>query len=523
MKKIISIFALLSFLTIEGCIEDNGNYAYTDIDPVVIDTTGQNIQPAYVVSRFDTLTIAPRIIYKGQEIVKSSEAPLDYCWTLYTTHTGVGVDYTVDTLAMTRVLSQPITRTAGEYRLQLTVRNRDNGAEEYFQVTCKVEESITAGWMLLYEPADEPSSTDIGIVVNEWTKRNVIRDREFWDLYKSSNGAHLKGMPLTVQHTAANLGQGDDAIMIFTTETFAGVNCATLEKIMEFSNLFYDAPSHYDVSYYGANGAMALGETVINNNKVYATSFMWKRNNFFGVAKGGNYGELAPWASATHGQMFDAIVYDQTAQHFLCCPRGGVSFLSFVPQDPNSAFDVNNVGMELLMGDYGNSTNYYDYLLFAKEDERYLAVANFGVYSNQQLPNIGVALYNISKSPDIRNVTSWQSAYLGQFVLYSAGNKVYNLAYNQSTEGKVLWTAPNSDEEVTCVRLQKYYYMALQSRILPNANQIIHIATWNSKIKEGKLYEYQTNPASGALIGQPKIYKVPGKIKEMGWKYAMEM
>lgn len=522
MKKIFSICILLSFLTMVGCVEDNGNYTYTDIDQVVIDTTGRNIQSDYVVSRFDTLTIAPRIIYNGQEISNGDNAPLDYVWTLYTTHSGAGVDYTVDTLATTCVLHQPITRTAGEYRLQLTVRNRDNGVEEYFQTTCKVEESITAGWMVLYEPADEPSSTDIGLVVNEWTKKNIIRNREFWDLYKSSNGAHLEGAPLTVLHTAANLAQGD-AIMIFTTKTFAGVNYATLEKIMTFDNLFYHVPSSYDVSYYGANGAMAFGETVINANKVYTTSFMARRNDFFGVAKSGSYGKLASWASATHGTMFDAVVYDQTAQRFLCCPRGGVSLLSFAPQDPNGAFDVNNVGMELLMGDYGNSVNYYDYLLFAKGEERYLAVANFGTRSNQQLPNIGVALYNISKSPDIQNATSWQSAYLGQFVLYSAGNKVYNLAYNRSTEGKVLWTAPNPDEEVTCVRLQKYYSMALHSRIMPYANQIIHIATWNSKAKEGKLYEYLTNPASGALIGEPKVYKVPGKVKEMGWKYAMEM
>ena len=54
------------------------------------------------------------------------------------------------------------------------------------------------------------------------------------------------------------------------------------------------------------------------------------------------------------------------------------------------------------------------------------------------------------------------------------------------------------------------------------ANRILHIATWNESKKEGKFYEYEINPASGALLGEPKVYTVPGKVKSMCWKYAME-
>ena len=450
------------------------------------------------------------------------EAPLDYTWTLYTLHTGAGVDYTIDTLATTRILDAPITRGGGEYRLQLTVKNRNDGVEYYMSTQLNIEESISAGWILLYECADEPGTSDVGLVVNEWTKRNIIKNREFWDLYKASNNSHLDGAPVSMLHTIANLAQGD-IVMLFTDKTYAGVSYTTFEKNTSFGNLFYEEPARYDVTYYGPAGATGLGETVINDNKVYTTTFMGSRNNYFGVAKSGDYGKLAPWASAVKSAMYDAVVYDQTNQRFLVAPRGGVSFMPFGTQAPTAAFDVNNVGMELLMGDWGGNTSYYDYLLMKKGDERYLLEANFGTRSSITLPNLGLNLYNVSASPGIKEATTMAAAYLGQYILYGAGNKVYNLAYNQSTTATTLWTAPAAGEEVTCVRLQKCYYMMLHQRILPNANQIMHITTWNESTKQGKLYQYQVNPASGAIIGDPKIYNVPGKVKEMCWKYAMEM
>lgn len=524
-KKVLGGMRLLvlslSSLLFASCYDDKGNYDYIDLEKVEIESPGERILDRYVISRFDTLTIDPIVTYQGKQVV-GDEAPLDYLWTLYTTASGAGVDYTIDTLATTRKLEAQITRGGGAYHLQLTVRNRNDGVEYYMGTSVTIEESISAGWILLYECADAPGQSDVGLVVNEWTKRSIIKNREFWDLYKASNNTHMNGAPVTMLHTCANLAQGD-IIMLFTDKEYAGVSHTTFEKNTAFENLFYEVPSKYDVTYYGPAGSTAMGETIINDNKVYVTSFMGGRSNFFGVSMSGNYGKLAPWASAVRAASFDAVVYDQTNQRFLVAPRGGVSFMSFGPQDPNAAFDVNNVGMELLMGDWGGNTNYYDYLLMKKGSEYYLAEANFGMRSNINLPNIGMGLHNITNSPGISTATSMAAAYLGQYIVYSSGNKVYNLAYNQSTTATTLWTAPEVGEEVTCVRLQKYYYMMLHQRILPSANQLMHIATWNENTKQGKLYEYQVNPASGAILGEPKVYNVPGKVKEMCWKYAMEM
>lgn len=520
MKKIFFAATMALALTCVSCYDDKGNYDYTDLEVVEVEKPGDNILEKYIISRFDTLTIDPKVTYQGKQVV-GDEAPLDYLWTLYTTHTGVGVDYTIDTLSTSRKLDAQITRGGGDYALHLTVRNRNDGVEYYMQTQLTIEESISAGWLLLYECADAPGQSDVGLVVNEWTKNNIIKNREFWDLYKASNNRHLNGEPRCIHHTVANLAQGD-IVMIFTNKEYAGVSHNTFEKNTTFGNLFYEEPANYGFNYYGPAGAAALGETLVNDNKVYVTSFMGSRNNFFGVAKSGDYGKLANWASATRAASYDAVVYDQTNQRFLVAPRSGVSFTSFAAQAPTAAFDVNNVGMELWMGDFGGAM-FNDFLFFKKGSEYYLAEANFGLTSNINLPNLGTGLYNITASPGIANATTMAAAMQGQYVLYGSGNKVYNLAYNQSTTATTLWTAPDSGEEVTCIALQKFYYRVIaMAGILPYANRILHIATWNESKKEGKFYEYEINPASGALLGEPKVYTVPGKVKSMCWKYAME-
>ncbi|MBQ3827765.1 MAG: hypothetical protein II812_06405, partial [Prevotella sp.] len=178
---------------------------------------------------------------------------------------------------------------------------------------------------------------------------------------------------------------------------------------------------------------------------------------------------------------------------------------------------------QLLMGDWGMGASVnmpYDYNIFSNGNQRFLTISNF-VNTNATTPRVGMGYYDITSSPGIQQATTMAAASLGQYVLYGSGDKVYNLMYNRSTTANVLWTAPNSGEEVCCVRLQKFYFFTLARAMLPHGDAVLHIATWNESTKEGKLYEYEINPASGAIMGEPYIYTVPGKVKDMGWNSIM--
>lgn len=518
-RHILFFCGLLGIMLFGSCYDDKGNYTYHELDEITIDTTDCGLLSAYVVTRFDTITIEPKVYFNGQLANNNQDAPLDYLWTFYNASTGVGVDYTVDTLGTECTLHAELSRPAGSYTLQLTVTNRETQIQSYFTLPFSVEESITAGWMMLYECADEPGTSDVGLVVNQLVKKNIITDKEFWDLYAASNNQHIEGKPVRILHTV--IAMPNDLVVIATDKNLIGADNNNFNTVLAFDDFFYESPSTRDIKWYGAMGVSRMGEMLINNNEVYTnTGSMGSRSTFFGVPRSGTHGELAPWSSDVLGASYNSVVYDQTSQCFRCVNSSSIEFSSFAGQDLETCeFDVNNVGMNLLMGDWGR--NYYDYILMSQGNDRYLAVANF-INSNSSSQNIGLHMYNISASPEITQATSMCAAYMGEYVLYGAGSNVYNLKYNNSTEAQVLWNAPSADEEVVCVRLQKFHFNTLYSLMMPNKDAILHIATWNENTQEGKLYQYRINPADGSILNEPRIYTVPGKIKDMGWKYILE-
>ena len=509
-----------------SCYDDEGNYNYTTLDEVTIDTTGCNMPPAISVQRYDRITFEPTVYYNGEVANNNESMPLDYVWTLYSSHSGVGMEYVTDTLSNTPCLDAEITSLAGSYMLQLTVTQRETGVEEYFNMTCQVEESITAGWMLLYERADQPGTSDVGLVVNSLVKKNITaaQEREFWDLYSASNQEPLQGTPVRIIHPVINMGSGNDPVICLTSEELAGVNNATFQKTMSFEDFFYSAPTEVNPIWYGTSSRMARRCMLINNNSIHTVDYNSNTDNYMGSAKSTDYGELASWGSDVTSNN-DAVVYDQTNQRFYHIVQYTTAVIPFEAQSQNAAFDVNNVGATLLASDWGRGNNAMtanDYLLMGNGSNRYLAIANFNGAATDT--NVGIGWYDITASPGIAEATSIAAACNGEYVLYGSGNKVYNLLYNSSNVAQEAWTAPSANEIVTCVRINKYYFATLMNYgIQPNPNVIVHIATWNESAREGKLYQYTIDPATGAISGEPRIYTVPGKVGDMSWKYIMEM
>ncbi len=532
MQKLIWNITIVLGVVLAGalttsCYDDKGNYDYIRLDEIVIDTTGLGVLPAYSLLRYDSLFIPVKIRYNGKEVQQDKNAPLDYVWTIYTTHTGAGLEYVTDTIGYSPDLNAEITSLAGNYQVQLTVTHRETKVEHYFKISCQVEESITAGWMLLYERADRPGTSDVGLVVNSLVKKNITQGREYWNLYTASNQAPLEGTPVRIQRPLVSLASGTDQVICLTNKQLVSLNNATFEKVYDFEHFFYTAPATVAPKWYGPSGRMMNKHFLINDNKIHTVSYVSVTGggNYMGDAKSADYGELAAWGSDVTASN-DAVVYDQTNGRFYHIIQYTSQVVPFAAQNPDAAFDVNRVGMKMLMADWGraggNPMQGHDYAIMEKGNERYLIIANF--CGNAADANVGLGLYNITNSPGILKATSMAAAFLGEYVLYGAGNKVYNLAYNSSTTAIEAWTAPAANEEVTCVRLQKFYFASfMQAGIIPNANQVVHIATYNKETREGKLYQYRINPASGEITGEPFVYTVPGKVGDMAWKYVMEM
>lgn len=542
MKMKLYYIACATVLTVfAGCYGDEGNYDYHALDDVRIDTVQTGMQSEYALMRFDTLRLQPKIYFNGLLVTAAEQAPLSYLWTIYSAVSGVSGSTVIDTLGTSRELQSVISRTGGNYYVQLTVTNRNDGVQQYFRVPVSVSEVFDGGWMVFYERADRPGYSDLALVYNKWTKLNVNYNRFYTQLYEVTNGEPLRGRPVRCLDIAVSLASGNNYVGLCTDETLVGVSENNIERALTFADFFHEAPAIEKPVWYGQHGSGVMSgqssEVLINDNHIYTNTYSFSategRTTRFGVAKfDDGIGQLAPWnAEVPNTLNYGVVVYDQTYQRFRYACYNEAQLQEFGEQDMEvAAFDVNNTGMQLLMGDWGRGTSQavslrpYDYLLMSKGAERYLAVANFSTTAPQST-NIGVALYPLDGlCPDIQQATSLSASHVGSFVYYAATDKVYNFAYDSGKPATVAWQSPEEGDVVTCVRIMKYYHGTVYGYgLVPRSDNLVHIATWNEEKREGHLYQYLINPASGILNTTSSFdYPIPGRVKDMAWKFSMQ-
>lgn len=537
------LFIIVCLLAFTACYEDKGNYEYHELVEVLIDTTGTGMQEEYSIMRYDRLRLAPNIYYDGRLVTEDESAPLDYQWTIFSAVSGIGTSTVIDTIGHESVLDTIITRTGGTYYVQLVVTNRLDGIRQFYRTHVAVSEIFDGGWMLLYERADMPGYSDFALVYNNWVKSNVTYDRIYTNLYSETNGEPLEGSPIRCLDIAVSLSSGNNYIGLCTDKTLVGVSENGIERALSFQDFFYQSPAVQAPVWYGQHGSGVMSgqssEILINGNDVYTNTYSFSategRTTKFGVAKHSDedvVGELAAWNAEVPATLnYGVIVYDQTNQCFRYAAYNSAVLEHFAEQDLTvAAFDVNHTGMQLLMADWGKGTTTgvnlrpYDYMIMARGNERFLAVANFSS-STPADNNIGVGLYDMTaKCPNVASATTMAASHVGNFIYYGAGNRVYNYAYDSGKIASAAWKAEEEGEQVTCVRMMKYYHGTVYGYgMVPNSDNLLHIATWNEQTQEGHLYQYKINSASGALIKTScREYVVPGKVKDMAWKFSMQ-
>ncbi|MDE5610713.1 MAG: hypothetical protein K2I90_01690 [Odoribacter sp.] len=512
------------FLT--ACYDDKGNYDYTELAEIRIDTAGlaTPILAEGTVFRFDKMMCEPNIYYAGKLVNEDADAPLDYTWTIYST-TGLGGsddDRRIDTLATTRILDAEISRAPGQYIVQLAVTDRGNGCQQYMKLQRTIEGTIpVSGWMLLYEPVDKPGMSDVGLVYNELVKKNWLSDDvAYWNLYSSSNGAPVEGKPLKINYTVTKLPTS--FIVIATEKGMCAVHEETFQRELTVEDFFYEPPTSGALTAYMQACWMpstpSYGENVLYGNKVYIGG---NGERPMGIPAMGEYGELAPWLCLFHPVSgLNTVVYDNTNGRFLGV--SGVKVTPLIAQTPPSGgFDVNNVGAEFIKGDWGVGN--MEYFIMKKDDAYFFARANF---LDPASTAMGTIWKDITASPGIAEINTFAMPYVGSYAFYGTKTKVYKLFYTMNDVAEELWEIPSgansNEEEITCMELQKFSVAAWMSMgIMPNVNEVLHVATWNESTKKGKLYQFKIDAIDGSIKGEPKVCDVPGKVKSMGWKFTL--
>lgn len=536
MRKFTKLALLtLGFFGMYSCFEDKGNYDYIELDEVTIETELEGIQSTYALTKFDSLTIEPNVYFNG-ELVNGNESkyPLTYEWTIYNSMTGGGTSTAVTALGNEIKFNNAIPVGEGQWTLRLVVQNTQTLIKAYATFGLQVSESLSDGMLIFYESKDEPGTSDVGLIINAMVKKNYASTEKcFVDLYKNANGTHIEGEPIHIMHSASRSIMGADGgykeVMMTTTKDFVGVGYASFEKQLSVENLFWMVPETVENAYF--TGHPGRGESVIISNKPYHADYriVGEEGTFFGVPYEGDYGKLAMWIPVMQHTNYDVICYDQDNQCFLCAPYGVIKLSAFTPDmtqvtDPDThefAFDINNVGLEMLYSDYGFNQYEYSVMRDNQTDSMWLLVSNFAT-TNISSPFIAVDKIDINNSPKVGKMTSMTCGYNGQIMFYGAENSVYLLKYNTGKAAQEFYKFP-SNEKVTCVRSHKFYYGSIEGAAMMNAHKILHVATFDETTGEGKVYMFPVDPTSGAITGDHLVYSGFGKVKDIAWKYGMTL
>ena len=545
MKRLIYYVGVFAgcLVALSSCYDDKGNYEYIELEEVSIDTAGTGMQAEYAIMRYDSLYIAPNIYFEGELVTDESLVPLDYMWTIFRATTGVGANLVIDTIGYRPALDTIITRMGGAYYVQLAVTNRNDGIRQFFRTMVTISEIFDGGWMVFYERADKPGYSDLALVYNPWVKANSKTNRIYENLYSTNNGEPLHGVPVRCLDIAVSLSSGNNYIGLCTDRTLVGVSENGFERALHFGDFFYQQPDTEAPVWYGQHGSGVVSgynsEVMINGGTVYTNTYSFSategRTTKFGMPKRAEdeVGELAPWnAEVPHATNYGVVVYDQTYQCFRYAPFNSSRLERFAAQDETKFGTdmLNNTGMTMLMSDWGKGTSVsvslrpHDYSIMAKENDRYLVVTNFSDSAPTD-NDLCVGMYKLNgKCAGIIGATTMAASHVGSFIYYGSGGKLYRYAYDAKGPAKAIWTAPTEGEVVTCVRMMKYYHGTVYGYgMVPSADNMVHIATWNEELREGHLYQYRIDPASGDLKpGQCYDYAIPGRVGDMAWKFSMQ-
>ena len=143
MKKAFII--LLASLGFVSCVEDEGNYTYTELNQITI----EGLESSYnVLDKVDTIKIYPTI--KGS-LLGDDLSNYEYQWHI---HEGV-TEHKHTIIGTEKDLEYKVDLGVGSYTLYFTVKDKSTGLEASAYSTIKTSTAISKGFLLLGDDMEE--------------------------------------------------------------------------------------------------------------------------------------------------------------------------------------------------------------------------------------------------------------------------------------------------------------------------------------------------------------------------------
>ncbi len=461
------IFPLLAFgFTMASCVEDEGNYNYTDINDVEISGIEESYSPK---SRYDTLTIRPEL--KGTVFGDDLDS-YEYKWTL------CNESHTHDVICTEKdLVDWPVDITPGSYVLYFTVKDRATGLEKIESTNLTVSASYTRGFLML---GDDPKT---GYARLDMLSMPPDRDTlMFEDVMKEGEVLPLTGARKIIYGGQAAVEDYEHLPLLYAI----GDNGAY--RLNYFGNFTlrgeFNDLSIIEMSYPHAKPMRVhdvfprQGSTLNNRTRTYrgyitddvAVMALMVGSETFSepVNRYSNYDSnlfkpyplaFCPGALATGYDKF-CMLYDMDNDKFvvISCATRKFYCIAFPPQNDTGAWklDAGSEGRTIVYGENGfeQDRGYHYAIMKDKEGPNYYiyrfltATSYFGITGVQVIKS---PLYKVdlSKAVDFERASHYMFSSNRLAVLYSVGNKLYMYDY---TSNKCV--SQEFDGEITCLEAE---------------------------------------------------------------------
>ena len=520
MKQIYYLFALLvSITSFTSCYDDKGNYNYTEVNEIVIDTVGFRTQ--YTVEVTKQLVIDPKITFTRSNV---AEEDLSYEWYFFSDESSNTVWYPVST---EKKLDMAVIYDPKDYTAMLFVKDNKNNLTSSMRFRVRVISRISHGLLVLH---NNGTTGDFDYIATGNTVEGLEENVRIANAFETVNGRKLHGKPLIVRQMSID-GRGVNRIYLSSDQEFLQLNGRNFSFEMDDSELFVQRPEKLYMEAISGQGS-ASAAIYINDGRVHTISFGAQHYTDPMIPPAQNPGssltgqiKLAPYILLLYINYANVpFFYDMMGKRFTYLAniaQPTASLEKYTTQDPAAVFDVNNIGKDLLFMKVGFNT--YGYAAFTSgPGDLWLYIINFGTTLTGT--NIAHAKHDLSALPGAQNASFFETGHRGDVFLYANNRDIYSVNY---TASPVFATQINdafpAGEEITAMKI--FYFDGVI--YAPGAGQLpfytdmngtlLYVATWNGT--QGKLYEFRLNVADGTITKTPlNVFDGFGRITDMGVK-----
>ncbi len=510
--KFLAIWTIA--LALGSCYDDKGNYTYSEINEIIIDTVGK--QTEFEVYQFDILDIPVDIRFALEEV---SDEDMEYRWTIYSNAaTGnVAAEVIGTERNLHSVIRQP--SSADSYSLVLQAKNKLTGIATQMSYTLHVTSQILSGLVVLHT---DGAQSDIDYIATPRAVPTVTTSRHIRNAYFTANNQKLPGTPAFVGAVRVNNQAAINSVYIGMQEELYKVSGKTFELEYLSEAMFPVKPAVYNFQHFLALSRTANTQFIINDGQVHniagQSPFEITFSSALETNEALNAVDLAPFiyipAVFSSTTKFEAVFYDRLGQRFVMRPQNNMPTAKLMPfiAQASSVFDVNDIGMDIWWFERG----YQDYGYAVFEDHaggRWLYVADFNKAMDATM---AVKKCDMRACPEIADARFYSTGSRGPVFVYATEKNIYTFDYDGSNQAVLINEPFGQNEVITAMQIHKPY---ATTNDLGNADgTLLYVATWDGQ--EGRLYEFSLNETNGYLRDKKplEVFDGMGRIVDFCFK-----